>query len=518
MSRVQATAEPVGTAAAARRPILVALLLSMGLAAIDTTIVATAVPSMVRDLGGFGSFPWVFSAYLLTQALTIPFYARAADIVGRKPTLLVGIGIFVVGSLLCGVAWSMPALIAFRAVQGIGAGAVQPLTTTIVADLYTLEQRGRVQGYLSTVWGVTAVLGPAVGGAFAQYGTWRWIFLVNLPIGAVAAVLLRRHLHESVTRRAHRMDYAGSLTLAVGLGLIIFGLLQGGAGWAWTSAPELTVVCVGVVALGLFGWAERRAQEPMLPGWVFTRRMLVSGNLSAMCVGALLFGLTSFLPPFAEGVLGVSPVVAGLTVAAVSVSWSVSATSSSATYLRLGFRSTALLGGVLAVAGAVMLTRLDAASSMGAVLAACLVVGLGLGFAFTTVLVAVQSTADWAQRGTVTGANMFARSIGSAVGIAAFGSIVNGTIVHALRDVPGIVSTSAPATLNTVTDVLGGHVHLAAAGTLEAVRHALDLASHRVFLALAGIAVAMVVAQLAMPSRRAAAADQARAAADASEH
>jgi MFS family permease len=237
--------------------ILIALLLSMGLAAIDTTIVATAVPSIVRDLGGYGSFPWVFSAYLLTQAITIPLYGRLADLFGRKPVLLFGIGMFLIGSLLCGIAWSMSALIVFRGIQGLG------------ADLYSLQERGKVQGYLSSVWGVTAVAGPVLGGALAEYGTWRWIFFINLPIGALAAWMLQRHLHESVVRRAHRIDYAGSVTLAAGLGLVIFALLRGGVGWARGSPSELITLGCGVALLAWFARIERRSPEPMVPAWVF---------------------------------------------------------------------------------------------------------------------------------------------------------------------------------------------------------------------------------------------------------
>lgn len=493
-----------------RRLVLTALLLSMGLAAIDTTIVATAVPSIVRDLGGFGSFPWVFSAYLLTQAITIPLYGRVADVVGRKPVLLAGIAMFLVGSLLCGLAWNLSALIVFRAVQGLGAGAVQPVTTTIVADLYTLAERGRIQGYLSSVWGVTAVAGPALGGLLAQYGTWRWIFFINLPIGGVAAWLLHRNLRESVAHQRHRIDYAGAATLAGGLSLTIFAILRGGTGWAWSAASELVTITAGVVLLVAFVVVERRVAEPMVPGWVFSRRVLVSGNLSAFCVGATLFGLSSYLPPFAQGVLGKTPLVAGLTVAIISVAWAAAATSSSAVYLRVGFRNSALLGGALSVVGAAIFLDLDQRSSLAAIIGACLVVGLGMGFAFTTVIVAVQSTAAWAQRGVVTGANMFTRSIGSAVGVAVFGSIANHVLIARLHAAPRPIARQVPHHLNGVTDVLGGDSLRSAAAT-SYVRHALDAATHEVFWAIVVVTVGMLLAQLAMPRKIEPAREQARA-------
>ncbi|HET7529349.1 MAG TPA: MDR family MFS transporter [Mycobacteriales bacterium] len=491
--------EPTVVTTAARRRVLTALLLSMALAAVDTTIVATAVPSIVHDLGGFGAFPWVFSAYLLAQAVTIPLYGKFADLFGRKPVLLVGIGLFLVGSVLCGSATGMTSLIVFRAVQGLGAGAVQPVTTTIVADIYSLEERGRVQGYLSSVWAVTAVCGPALGGLFAEYDAWRWIFFVNIPLGLVAAALLHRNLTESPVRREHRLDVAGATTLAVGLGLVVFALLRMGNGWSWTSPAALTTLGLGAAGLVTFGAVERRAAEPIMPGFVFGRRMLVTGNASAFCVGALLFGLSSYLPTYAQGVLGASPFVAGLTVAAISVSWSVSATASSRLYLRAGFRTGAVIGGVCCVGGAVMFASLSAGSPVAASVAACLVVGLGLGFAFTTVLVAVQTSVRWERRGVVTGANMFTRAIGSALGVAVLGSIANSTVTDALDRLPP--GTDVPHSLDAAARVLGGSATSLPAEAVQFLRQSLFDATHNVFVALVVVAVAMLAAQLMMPAR-----------------
>jgi len=189
----------------------------MGLAALDATIVATAIPSIVRDLGGFALFPWVFSIYLLTQAVSVPIYGRLSDLFGRKPVLFFGIAVFLVGSVLCGAAWSMVTLIAFRGIQGVGAGAIIPMTTTIVGDIYTLEERGKIQGYISSVWGMASVIGPALGGLFAQYLTWRLIFYINIPLGIAAVVMVQANLRENVVRREHRIDYEGAVVLTAGL-------------------------------------------------------------------------------------------------------------------------------------------------------------------------------------------------------------------------------------------------------------------------------------------------------------
>ena len=341
-----------------RGPVLGALMLTTGLVALDSTIIATAVPSIVQDVGGFTQFPWLFSIYLLTAAVTVPLYGKLADVLGRKPLLYVGIAVFLLGSVLCGVAWSMPALIAFRAVQGIGAGAIQPISMTVVGDLYSVAERARVQGYLASVWGVSSVVGPTLGGVFSQYLSWRWIFFVNLPLGAVAAWMLVRHFSEKVTRRPHTLDYTGAALLTVGCSLVILGLLEGGIAWAWSSPQSLAVFAVGTALLVAFALVERRAAEPVLPLWVLSRRTLAAGNLTAVTVGAMTIGLSSYVPTYVQGVLGTGALVAGFTLAALTVGWPLAATFSGRLYTRIGFRDTALIGAAFVLLGAVLCTLL----------------------------------------------------------------------------------------------------------------------------------------------------------------
>src|SRR4051812_25437311 len=250
-------------------------MLSTALVAIDATVIATAVPSVVADLGGFSQFPWLFSVYLLTQAVTVPVYGKLADVVGRKPVLVFGVSVFVAASLVCGLAWSMPALIVGRALQGIGAGAIQPIGLTIVGDLYSVEERARVQGYVASVWGAASVLGPTMGGLFSEYISWRWIFFVNLPLGALAIVALKRRFHENVVRREHSLDLTGAALLTLGCSLLILGLLEGGHAWAWGSSTSYAVLGGSVLAIAAFVAVERTATEPVLPLWVFRRRVLV---------------------------------------------------------------------------------------------------------------------------------------------------------------------------------------------------------------------------------------------------
>ena len=269
-----------------RGPVLIALMLSTGLVAIDATVVATAVPSIVQDIGGFTSFPWLFSAYLLAQAVSVPVYAKLSDTIGRKPIMLIGIGLFLLGSILCGIAWSMPVLIGFRVVQGLGAGAVQPMAITIAGDIYTLAERAKVQGYLASVWAVSSVVGPTLGGVFAALGIWRGIFLVNIPLCLLAGWMLVRSFHENIERVKHRVDYLGAGLLTVSLTLLILGALEGGQAWAWHSAISIAVFAGGAALFAAFILVERKAAEPVLPPWVVSRRLLATTAMVSFGVGA----------------------------------------------------------------------------------------------------------------------------------------------------------------------------------------------------------------------------------------
>ena len=423
-------------------------MVTTGLVAIDSTILATAVPSIVADLGGFAAFPWLFSVYLLAQAVTVPVYAKLSDVVGRKPIILIGVGLFLLGSILCGFAWSMPALIVFRAIQGVGAGAVQPMAITIAGDIYTVAERAKTQGYLASVWAVSSVVGPTLGGVFSEFLSWRWIFFVNVPLCVLAGWMITRFFHETITRRVHRVDYAGAVLLTLGLTSLILAVLEGGQAWDWVSVQSFVVFSLGTVLLTAFVIVERHAAEPILPLWVFSRRLLLTTTLVGLGVGAILIGLTSYVPTYLEGALKVSPLVSGLALAALTIGWPISATLSGRFYLRIGFRNTALLGMSITILGALALALFGRHPALVIVAASCFVVGLGLGLVATPALIAAQSSVRWNERGVVTGTNMFARSIGSAVGVAVFGAIANsifGRVPNGHRD--AAIVTQAGATV-----------------------------------------------------------------------
>ncbi|HET8663393.1 MAG TPA: MDR family MFS transporter [Nocardioides sp.] len=408
-----------------RGPILLAVMLSVGLVAIDSTILATAVPSVVADLGGFTSFPWLFSIYLLAQAVSVPVYGKLADLYGRKPMMLVGVGLFVVGSLLCGIAWGMTSLIVFRLVQGLGAGAIGPIGMTIIGDIYTLQERATVQGYMASVWATAALVGPTLGGVFSDTIGWRWIFFVNLPLGAAAAWVLWRRFDENVARKRHRIDYLGSSLLAVGGTLLLLALLEGGVEWAWDSALSILLFAGAAVVLVGFVTVERVAAEPVLPLWIFRMRVLNVTNAGSLVVGILLMGLSSYVPLYAQRVLGTGALVAGLALAAMTIGWPVAAATAGRLYLTIGFRATLSIGAFFSVVGALILLSVDASSSVWYLAFACFVLGLGFGYVASPGVVAAQTAVSWSSRGVATSANMFSRSVGSAVGVAVFGAVVN---------------------------------------------------------------------------------------------
>ncbi|MCU7729029.1 MFS transporter [Actinoplanes sp. KI2] len=447
-----------------RGPVLAAVMLSTALVAIDATIIATAVPSIVKDIGGFTEFPWLFSIYLLAQAVSVPIYGKLNDLFGRKPVVLWGIGLFLVGSIMCGVAWAIWPLIAFRLVQGLGAGAIMPTTITIVGDLYSVRERARVQGYVASVWGIASVVGPTLGGVFSEYLSWRWIFFVNIPLCLLAAAMFVRRFHERVERGHPVIDYTGATLLAAGLALVVLGALEGGQAWAWDSPAGIAVLTLGAALLVAFAVVERRAASPVLPLWVFRRRLLVTSGLISVGVGAILFGLTSYVPTYAQDVLGTGPLVAGFALATLTLGWPIAGSQAGRVYLRLGFRWCALIGTMLVLAGCALLLLLGRTSGVPMVATDCLVIGLGMGLTASPTLIAAQSSVGWADRGVVTAGNLFLRSLGSAVGVAVFGAIANATVG-------------------------GGPVDPAA----------LTVAVHRIFVGIALIAIALIALALLIP-------------------
>jgi EmrB/QacA subfamily drug resistance transporter len=470
-----------------RQAVTAAVVMGTFLAALDTTVVGTAMPTIIGSLGGLALYSWVFSSYLLTSTVTVPIYGKLADIYGRKPVFLVGATLFIAGSALCGLSSSMEMLILFRAVQGLGAGAVLPVAITVVADIYPVAERPRVQAMMSAVWATSALIGPAMGGLITDYVSWRWVFYVNIPFGTVAIALFWAFLHESVPSKRRTVDYAGSGLLVVSLTLLLIGLMQNGQN-AGALPTRLATLAAAALLGGLFLLQERRAPEPILPLSLFRSRVISVASVVGLAGGAVLFGVSSFIPPFLQGVQGTTATTAGATLAAMSIGWPVGSTLGARLILSRGYRPVVMLGTGLIAAGSATLVAVDAGTSLPAMIVSMLMIGLGMGFSSTPLLVAVQSAVGWSQRGVATASTQFFRSIGGAVGVAVMGAILNARMAAELPDRDAASAVLEPAARAAIPPEM-----------LETVTTALASSLHSVYLAIAIVAAGGLALSLLFP-------------------
>jgi EmrB/QacA subfamily drug resistance transporter len=418
-----------------KRPfVLATVMLAMFMGAVEGTIISTAMPAIVGDLGGFALYSWVFSAYLLMNAVTVLIYGKLSDLFGRKPILTFGIIIFLIGSILCGVAESMEMLILFRLIQGFGAGAVMPIATTIVGDIYTKEERAKVQGYLGSVWGISAVTGPALGGLLVEYVSWRYIFWINVPLGILAIAGLWLFLHENIEKKKRQIDYAGAVLLTVAISSLMIVLVEGGTNWSWTSMKTIGLFFVSILAFVLFIFQEKRALEPIMPFTIWKERSIFIANMTSLTTGVMLIGISSFLPAFVQGVMERSPIVAGFTLTAMSIGWPIAAAVGGRLLLKIGYRTTSLFGGIALILGSMMFVTLTPEAGPLWAAAGSFMVGIGMGLTSTAFIVSIQSTVAWQQRGIATAANMFMRNLGNTVGAALLGGILNSSIIRYLKE------------------------------------------------------------------------------------
>lgn len=443
-----------------RRLVLAACLIATFMAAVESTIVATIIPTIVSELGGFSLFTWVFTVYLLTQAVTIPIYGRLADLYGRKPVFFFGTAVFLFGTLMCGLAWNMLALVCFRAVQGCGAGAIQPIATTILGDIYTPAERGRIQGLVSSVFGVSAVIGPSLGGFLVAHMSWRAVFWVNVPIGIAAIVMIAAFLREDVRHRQHRIDWAGSLLLLVAFSSLMLALVQSGSLGRTTL---IALAMTGVSALVVLVLHERRTPEPMLPLDLWRNRVIVVGSLGNLTSGAMMMGVAAFLPTYIQGAMGRGAIIGGLVLGAMSVTWAAASLAAGRIMIHTSYRFVAILGGIALSLGCAMLTALTPADGPAWAAVGSLVIGIGMGFCSTVFIVSIQASVPWRKRGAATSASMFMRFVGQSAGAAGCGAVLNATMLHLdpsaahaverLLDAP-VRLAMAPPELDHLTDVM----------------------------------------------------------------
>ncbi|MDI3339685.1 MAG: MDR family MFS transporter [Sphaerobacter sp.] len=476
-----------------RPAVVAAVMLGTFLAALDTSIVGTAMPTVIGELSGISLYSWVFSAYLLTSTTTVPLYGRLADLYGRKPLFLAAAGIFVVGSMLCGVAQSMPQLVAFRALQGLGAGGIIPVTLTIVGDIFSVDERARMQGIFSAVWGTSAVAGPTIGGLIVDYVHWRWVFYINLPFGIASTVLLWLFLHERVERRRHAIDYAGTISLTLSITALLVALLEVGEGWAWLDPLIVAALGLAAVLLAYFVWHERRVPEPILPLELFRTRVIGVSAVAGILIGGAMFGVTSYLPLYVQGVLLGTAVTAGMVVAPNSLGWSLASIVSGRLILRFGYRTAVVAGVTAIVLASLLIQAVPRGESLWLAVAAAGTFGIGMGLSATAFIIAAQNAVGWAERGIATAAITFSRTIGGAVGVAALGTVLSSTmnarlagLPEAARDTNALLDPAVRATLPP--------------GALDAARSALADALGLVYLGVLAIALfAFVIVLLGFP-------------------
>jgi len=398
------------------------MLVSTFMVAAEVTVISTAMPTIVARLGGFDLFTWVFGVYLLGQAVTTPIYGRLADLYGHRVVYLASASLFLVASLLCGLAWSMPSLIAFRALQGLGGGGLMPLATTIISDVSPPSERPRLFGYVSGIWGIAAILGPLIGSLCVSTVGWPFVFWINLPIGVITIALVMRNLpRQTAMRGKDRIDAVGSGLMAVGVGTAMAALIQ----WDTLSAGAVAILCtVAIVFLAAFAVRERKAPQPMLPAHLLRSPVIVAANASAVLCGGLMIETSAFIPTWVQGVEGRGALAAGFVVGLMTVSWTATSMSLGRLLGRLSIRTVAFVAALAVVAGSAGLLGL---SSWGwpLLLMSCVPIGAGLGATSLIFIVAVQGAAAQEDRGRATSLFYFSRLIGQAVGAAAFGGVMN---------------------------------------------------------------------------------------------
>lgn len=461
-----------------RNYILVALMMTMFLAAMDIAVISTVIPEIVGDIGGFKIFSWVFSIYLLTQTATIPLYGKLADLYGRKKILLFGISVFLIGSAASGAAWDIYALIAFRGVQGIGGGAIMSIAATIAGDIYTIEERAKIQGWLSSVWGVSGLLGPVIGGSLAEYISWRWIFFINIPLGIIAMILIAVHLKEKITKQKAYIDYWGALSISALLVTLIVFLLNGGQTWPWFSVQSLVLLILVIILIFVSIWVERHAKAPILPKWVLTNRTFLGSNLAVVGLGITMMGPQVYFPTFMQASLGFSIILSGLVLTAMSIGWPLSSSLSGKLYLRIGFRNTELIGVCLVILSAAGFLLIPWPQPIHWLVINLICLGAGFGLISTPTMVGVQSVVDWDKRGVVTGTNQFSRYLGQSLGAAIFGAIFNATYAKELDKTDLAVSKNME---NVLEELKNPELSSTAK---EVIQLALNTATQHVFYAM----------------------------------
>jgi EmrB/QacA subfamily drug resistance transporter len=479
-----------------RRQVIAALLVAMMVTAMEQLVVSPAMPTIIAQLKGFEIYPWVISAYLLASTVSTPIYGKLADLFGRKRILLFGLVLFSLGSMLSGTAQSMGQLIAMRTIQGLGAGAVAPIVLTLLGDLFTLKERARVQGLFSTVWGLSSIAGPLIGGWLTVNLNWRWVFFVSVPFAVAALLMLSWSLHERVARRTVApIDWAGALLLTTGLSCLLLLVLDGSR-----LGVRTDLFLVGLTTALLVGFVlrELRAEDPILPMDLMSQPTIAASVLGNFLVGGILFGIETFVPLYIQGVRGGDARLAGQALTPLFLAWAVSVAFAAPAVVRFGFRRGGIFGAglvVIGVTGLIAGAMLPAWTRLAFTMA-LVVVGMGMGPTSLSFILAVQHTVSWGQRGVATGAVIFFRTIGGAIGVGLLGGALGWELSHLLTSA-GATSIDVGAALRPET-----HYQLTPAN-LVLVQSALGHSLRDLYIQMLLLALGTLLCTAWLPGKRA---------------
>lgn len=487
-----------------RRVVTAGIMLGSFLAALETTVVGTAMPTVIASLGGLDVYSWVISAYILTSTVTVPVWGKLSDLLGRKVLYTVAVIIFLVGSALSGAATNIWWLIIARAVQGLGAGGIIPLGMTINGDIYTLRERAKVQGLFSIMWGLASIVGPLAGGIITEEFTWPWVFYINIPFGIAAALVVGLGLKEPAKTQKPVIDYAGASWLFLSITLLLIVLSEGRDMRAWTH-PLMLAAIVGIVVFTvLFIRTERRAVEPIMPLSIFRNRIVAYGSLTGFLVGTAMFGALTFIPLFVQGTLGGTATEAGAILTPLLLGWVILAIIGGRLMLRIGYRPTILIGLSFVFASFLILSRITQFTPRWVLLADIGLMGAGMGLVMLTLVLATQNSVERSQLGLATSLTQFSRSIGGAIGVAVMGTMMSIGLASQQAEIQRASGLPEAVVAEIVHNPSPLIEPVARAGLPPALLHsmegALALALHNVFIVGAVFAAFALVAGFMLPA------------------
>ncbi|MBV4440843.1 MFS transporter [Clostridium tyrobutyricum] len=471
-----------------KKNILMALTVAMFLAAVEGTVVTTAIPTISRDLQGFQIISLVFSVYLLASAISTPIYGKLSDLYGRKNMLSIGIIMFLIGSCLCGLSQNMYMLIGFRVIQGLGAGSIFTLTYTIIGDVFTIEERPKVQGIIGTVWGVASLTGPFLGGILIDTLSWHWIFFINMPFGILSVILIQKNIKENFEKKRCKIDFAGIVTLSLAM-IIFLNIFVSGQNKNSTYIFNIISVLAAVVLLIAFYKIEEKAEEPIIPFSIFTRSITIT-NLVSFLASTVLIGADVYFPIYIQNVLGFSAKISGLALAPMSVAWLIASVVLGKLIVVRGAKFVVLVSNFILIVGTMLLPTLGINSPILLVLIYVSIMGFGFGGAFTTLTIVIQESVGYNQRGAVTASNALVRTLGQTIGVSVFGSIFNLFIVKYFVGI-GIKGVDPGNLYNT-----SGYNSTV---TVEQIKFSLNSSLHVLFIILIAISVLSLIISIAMP-------------------